>query len=531
MKYMNLFRASMLVMLTVAFTGCMNEPDVLETPAVEDSDVTLRLNIDMSSFGNTRSEGHTTVDGTAAERFINFSGGDFTVAIYDNSGNFITSPTFNPSYSGDGIYILETTLEKTDVALIGNEFQIMVVANWKSYDASLSYPAAFPAAQATSAGLWTNTTQFNFSHQDYVTGTNAWTPDIQNSRFIPMFGIARARFTDSVTGAFGNNRLGVTIPMLRALAKVEIIDKTQNALITDVSLSEFNKKGRLIPNVAENPSWSGSSQVTKPSLPTLADADKGQNLKFINLPRIIDGVQRNVWTAYIPEMVLGNDMTIAPTRPRMNITAVANGSQFNYPLHFAQYDAQGVPSLPNATSWNYVLRNHIYQYEINSLNASADIVVNVLPWTLVEDIPWDYTENVIVEEGHFLDWNLETVAGVNTEEAVVTVLPDITDIAEATFMITAPLGGTWYATLLPVSGKEDAFYFVDEDGEEIPTFSGEVGKEYTVRIRNRAIKVYDVNNQMKLVFTVKTADGRWLEVDLCEGDAADFIINQNMTSY
>ncbi|MCH5177649.1 MAG: hypothetical protein J1F25_06465, partial [Prevotellaceae bacterium] len=323
------------------------------------------------------------------------------------------------------------------------------------------------------------------------------------------------------------------IPMLRALAKVEVIDNIGNAgAISGVTMTQYNTIGRYIPNIADNPNWNTyNTQIEKPSLPNGANGMTGSNLLFVNIPTTMNEngvtVTRNVWTAYIPEMQLGTTQTIEANRPRLNV-AVDNGS--TYPLHFAQYDANSVPSLPNNTSWNYILRNHIYRYTINSINITANLTVNVLPWTIDEDTPWDYIDNVIIEEGNFLEWDENTVLADDKTNATVTLNANTTDIAVATFKISAPRGGRWYVSLLPLEGREDAFMLVDENDEEITSLSGDIGTQGYIRIKNRYATVNDRNNRAKLVIMVETIDGRWMEADLCDGTPTNYTIIQNITN-
>lgn len=531
----SIFKAGITTLIVLiawaALVGCASDNgDYSDSGNTDANSYVLRLSV--SAVGNTatRAASHELSDATEAENYIDIFNGDYTIVIYDNNGKFIQQVSADKTTPKrqDDMFWVESVIEESfieEIQQVGDEFQVMVLANLKSYN---NKDDAYPKFDGqTTATLWGNANDYNFSRQINTSGENTWYPSIEDERFIPMFGIAMAKISDAKKEFDGYRHILLDVPMLRALAKIEIIDAIEGkGAIKGVTMTRYNTSGRLIPNISENKDWNDNkTQITTPSLPN--NGNTADNLQFL-WTKNAEG--QTVWYAYIPEMRLGTSTTIEANRPRLDVQTDIDGNTATYPLHFARYDTDGNYSLPNNTSWNYILRNHIYRYTITSVNVTANLQVKVLPWEVVEDSPWDYTDNIIIEEGNFLEWKENSVLSDNKQTATVTLKGNTTDIAEAKFKISAPKGGKWYALFVPLEGREDAFTFVDEAGNELLTPSGDVGVDGYIRIKNRYATVNDRNNRAKLVIMVMTVDGRWMEADLCDGTLTNYTIIQNITN-
>lgn len=510
----------------MALCGCLSDysdcPDDIRDDA---GDYVLRLSVSAAGNLSTRTGGHGLVQGTDAEDYINILDGDYAVAIYDMDGNFITSVTNTsvPRRQGD-IYWVESIINKKYVERIQDDFQVLVVANWKSYDKGNDYNYPTFGNNALTS-LWTNATDYNFTYQATVAGGNdCWTPSIEAKRFIPMFGIGIGTFSDATQGIDGNREILLEVPMLRALAKVEVIDNINGADISNVSMTKYNKSGRYIPDISTNVNWATDNiQVVIPSLPSDNTNDIGTDLQFFK-----DNIEKNIWFAYIPEMSLGTTTTISDDRPHLNVTVQVD-EPITYPLHFARYNENGTYEIPNTQSWNYILRNHIYRYTVNSVNVTANLTLNVLPWNLSDDELWDYSD--IPGSNKPVTWDACQSEAVET--ATVTMNISSTPL-KGTFTIQSPLSGTWHAYLMAIGDAvTDAITFTDATGAEnygthqtgpISTSQSGNADEVTIYIKPTVLTAQQ-ESKFKLVIMVENL-GRWMEVNLTpnESDATTWTI-------
>lgn len=144
---------------------------------------------------------------------------------------------------------------------------------------------------------------------------------------------------------------------------------------------------------------------------------------------------------------------------------------------------------------------------INENGVALELTLDAQPWDTHEE-NWDYTETVTVKEEGVIKW-AEGSCNVRNEAEVYMIYATT---AECAFTIDTPVGGTWYASLIPVSGNYGAFAF---DGEA----SGEVGKPATLKIRTTQDDVTE-NSKAELQIVVRTIDGRTIVVNNLLGESS-----------
>lgn len=166
--------------------------------------------------------------GEGIENYIDLLGHDIRFVLLDNANNFLGNllpETITPMETWDSSkrYYVEAT---TTADLSGGRFKIMVAANWGSY------PTAMTPSDAWKA-------RYNFAG-----GT------ISKEQPIPLYGIrefAIDNMQPDVTVNIG------TIHLLRALAKIEVIIKGEDATTMDhftigsLKLSNYNDGGYCAP--------------------------------------------------------------------------------------------------------------------------------------------------------------------------------------------------------------------------------------------------------------------------------------------
>lgn len=156
--------------------------------------------------------------------------------------------------------------------------------------------------------------------------------------------------------------------------------------------------------------------------------------------------------------------------------------------------------------------------------------------TVVEDwIPHseeiDFAQDVVVAEGGLMNWVDGTYESWNRETGEVVLFTDIDKVAVCEFNLSAPVGATWTASLIPLTASAmDAFSIVEDSKY------GEVGtsKMQSVKIKINNPDPISARNACTLRITVQTPDGRTIVVkNLMPEQAAnngveEFTIIQNL---
>lgn len=420
------------------------EVELPDAAAINALRLSIQLRVPSSSSPGTRTQGenHVLEAGSAAESYINIGAKDYRVMIFNQAGSLVQ--LFNPalwtiqektqegSEQGEGdeapgagqgspgtpsagtdkIYTLTGYVGGVTA---GDVIQVMVLANLGSFGTGhAGLYDNFRYGQSLSA-IYADDINFNFTMYNNTTTEEeitSWRPvmpvdNASAAQAIPMFGIQEIDIPDD-PNENGITTVEATIPMLRSIAKIEVIDEIDaraavegsgdseepgeevpQVKITGVSLSACNIAGRFIPNVTANESWGAAeTQVTVPSLPNGETATTP--LVFFNEgTREIDGRTCSVYAAYVPEMDLGDNinerdypqLTITVTNPEGTGTTESLSMEYVKPL--ADYTGTTPASLGN------ILRNHIYTYEVVSApGESLSLVYGICPWTTEEiDIP------------------------------------------------------------------------------------------------------------------------------------------------
>ena len=427
------------VVATSLLTACMSGYDVpADIPCpLENLKGTYTLDLKIAA-GNlsARSSGHGNVAGDAAENFINVSSGDYAVFIFDGAGNFVQR--FEPGavslerdgtddyvYHINGAFRPENELEK---------LQVLVLANWRTgfggkyngFEDRLAAQLTETGRNSTSlAWLYGNAADFNFTLpvRPATSGggassdetDSAWFP-VDNTSGIPMFGLSEKIDMNDKT-MLGNSIVLKTdnpIPMLRALAKIEVVDMVPGgANIEKCVLTTYNTTGRFIPDGTANFDWDKeTTQVTSPSLP--ADltqssggqsAPAGKNLQFSKGSRTVrtkgatDDEPKDCFTVYIPEM----DLQSLDMKNRPVVLIYINGVEKPYTVVLTDYDKDGKPIAANA--YASLLRNHVYRYNILSVGVTADLPIKIETpdWDLDDDQFWGYEDAAVkfTDDGKF----------------------------------------------------------------------------------------------------------------------------------
>ena len=156
--------------------------------------------------------------------------------------------------------------------------------------------------------------------------------------------------------------------------------------------------------------------------------------------------------------------------------------------------------------------------------------------TVVED--WvkhteeiDFTQQVVVDKDKKMKWVEGTYESINIPKGEVVLYTDVDKVAVCEFNISAPVGATWTASLIPLTASAmDAFSIVED------TKYGSVGTDdmQSVKIKINNPDPISARNECLLRITVQTSDGRTIVVkNLMPKEAAnnkieEFKIIQNL---
>lgn len=511
-------------------SGCIdsNSECIEDQPGYEEGkDVWLSVN-----FRNVDSEGrsravtdpdHPDEDATAAENYID--GNDLTVMFLNSDGR-VMKVFADGEYSvevisnADGLYndyqlrfrINQDYFEKSGTT---STFSLLIVANHNGTGDGQTYNPDNLWMKSV-ADLSALKTSFGYTGQN---STEAWQPDIDGGRHIPMAGIHR--FTVSRTALEGatdaNNPLVITdggneIDMQRAMAKIRVIDalaengNTDNE-ITAVTLSGMNRRGAYLPLVPSN-EW-GTQVVPNTSVCHIAHGDASWFNPSTVIPSYTIG--NNGWGFYIPEF----SWTLAPAaaEPTLHIT-----------VHSASTGLDRVYDYPvsKALGASDMTRNHIYEFRVTEIaGMNLALTCTVLDWE-GHETDWEFTDNVSMAQGGYITW---TNGQVNNSTATVTFNQTLTDL-ECRFAFLTPAGYTWRAVLIPQTGNLSAFSFVGETtGTIVP------GEPITLKIHTSDTAPKGVNNTARLQILVSTPWGTTINAPVLDsntyGTNKFFTINQN----
>lgn len=359
---------------------------------------------------------------------------------------------------------------------------------------------------------------------------------------IPMFGtnVFQVREIDLWSSKAEERIYLGEVDMLRALAKVRVVDNIQNKndegypKITQVEFIGSQGTAFSLPTDAVN--YINGNQVHTPNIYNTEVSFNGDFNKYTyKLGTIAEGWDMTpadnrkgqTRIGYVPEQTItylnGN---VAEGFPIIKITAAIRKDpsgndeikEYNIPMK-GKYEDQ------EFNFGNQILRNHIYTLSVNKIavGTPANISIDITDWT-TNDVNLDYTETVTVSPR--ITWIKGTYESLNKNNGYVYVKPWTADnkpvLLQATFKIRTPENAVWTAYLIQKEGNSnDAFMFTDKNGEnETPTVSETVSKtgdETTLYIKPTIQNPVELNSAI-LQVVVTLGNGTTIEVPLVPSD-------------
>lgn len=312
----------------------------------------------------------------------------------------------------------------------------------------------------------------------------------------------------------------VTLDMTRSLSKIEVYaaedagagtsgTSTAGIQITGVELMNVIADGPLFPAAAsttkltKNPTLAGKEVALAASAADKADPSK--YTKITDAYYLAENAAGTTGKFYYGETTKDADLATeanGATALKIGYKVGTNGEEkFGYVI---------MPPIERNT-WYKVLARI-------TANGQMTLTLKVLPWTDTDTQIIDFADNVSLNG--YITWS-----GNGTYAGSTFTYGSTNANAEATcgFIMDAPKGGTWYATL--TEGDINSFVLETTVGETTTsgsTVSGPIvpGQQITVKVRTTASNYLAGTKTVHLQITAMTADGRTLVVRHGTGDAA-----------
>ncbi len=406
-----IYRVLSLLLLCQVAASCVSDP--ASEPEAGTGLPTLSISLGLS--GRTRADaGGEFEDGVGYENYLDLKNGNFRIYFFDHDDNtFIArfNPTVIPAMNWND------ELKDVDLRFIGNmppkvksKFKMVVLANWSNYPEEKSEEEAaaneFVLVEGTTTieDLTTHVgSQFRAPNDLYGDG---W---LRKDALMPFYGVRAYDLKDLFPAEIDEEGKvkqgakilmpdGKEIPMLRALARVEVILDHSQASFEDVSfdevsMSRVNKFGFAAPykptdwnydyndyfkNKEVDTKYWEYSEIGSVHLTENASSDnKGGGTNDANpISLQFTRVKKSpeTWVAYVPEYRnTGEGDT--PTTIKVTLKnpegTKADNATWTKEIHFS---ANGTKDEQD------IERNHIYRFTINGMSANLDLHLDIQPF-------------------------------------------------------------------------------------------------------------------------------------------------------
>lgn len=546
--------------LMLPFVGCINDESICdideEIKPGEGIAIEFALTTSRPVKSGTRAlitPSGTAQEGSLAENYLDLD--NLTFLLFDDKQKLlqIISPYVEAddntpyikykvtAFISDPYFLHATTPQLT--------FSIVVLGNYQDLT-----PQRFGFVKGMRlADLFDPTNVGTFAMPIRNNWGNSWIPSIhpgengQLRGYIPMAGMQTftVDVSDLRTSTSGSPLVistdtnGKDINMLRALAKIEVVDKigfinntqpdkNNRSWIEKVELIGHTTRGSIFPTLSQ---WNRTGNpyetqyVRTASIPSdniylgeqptngFATDNDDATVNFFEDAAAVElrpDDDCQVFSCYLTEYDPNERGTAYPMWMRLTVhgPGTIQSSSSLYRLEPAPYN----DNVPGALL--SVLRNNIYRYEISGIGTAVDFNLLVDDWSSHETI-WNYSDNPGMTEDGYLTWTLSPDITVNSTEAEVIIGNNAT--LTGSFAFDEPKGGKWIATFAPEGETEnDAFMFIDENGDKVSSISGDIdGEQDIIKIvSNFSPTTFD--RRARLIFTVQTFDGRTISADVLD---------------
>lgn len=322
----------------------------------------LQLSLPMDASARTTRMTSCFEAGSKYENYINFNDeNSYRIYFFSTDDHYITR--FTPSktvmaeateytlYSVEGEVPEDVLRRASDNTM---DFKIVVLANWEKYEE--------PEAGSTLKTI---------CNTDWAQFGILTSFELGEENLIPFYGVNE--YEDVPVQYGGTITLKESIPLLRAMAKVEVIlDKedeldTEEVSFSDVTLHGYNSKGYCAP--------AGGAYPPNGHIDLHLIGDKNDDNAIentISFLRTQSDNKKETWIAYVPEYDnKSEEGNAAYIELRFDIQTETDKKDFV--IHFADVQTD----IEN-TSFD-ITRNHLYRFNV-TIDPKGNLAVEVNDW-------------------------------------------------------------------------------------------------------------------------------------------------------
>lgn len=311
----------------------------------------LQLSLPMDASARTTRMPSGFEAGSKYENYINVN--SYRIYFFDTNNNyiarFIPSKTVMAEATEYTLYSVEGEVPEDVLRRASNnamDFKIVVLANWENYEK----PKAGSKLETICNADWA---QFEIKSFE-----------LDEDNLIPFYGVNE--YEDVPVQYGGTITLEESIPLLRAMAKVEVVLNTEEMSFSDVTLHGYNSKGYCAPTGGTYP------QNGHIGLHLVGDQnEEGSINKTIPFLRTQPDNEKETWIAYVPEYDNSDEDNAAYIELRFDIQTETDEKDFV--IHFAD-DQTDIEK----TSFD-ITRNHLYRFNV-TIAPKGNLAVEVNYW-------------------------------------------------------------------------------------------------------------------------------------------------------
>ena len=318
----------------------------------------LQLSLPMDASARTTRMPSCFEAGSKYENYINFDDvHSYRIYFFDTNNNYIAR--FIPSktvmaeateytlYSVEG-EVPEDVLQRASNNTINTmDFKIVVLANWENYEE----PEAESTLETICNAYWAQ-----FEIKSFKLG---------EENLIPFYGVNE--YEDVPVQYGGTITLKESIPLLRAMAKVEVVLNTEEMSFSHVTLHGYNSKGYCAPM---NGAYPPNGHI---GLHLVGNKNEDNAIEnTISFLQTQSDNEKETWIAYVPEYDnTPNGDNAAYIELRFDIQTETDKKDFV--IHFAD-DQTDIEN----TSFD-ITRNHLYRFNV-TIDPKGNLAVEVNDW-------------------------------------------------------------------------------------------------------------------------------------------------------
>ncbi|MDM8251184.1 hypothetical protein [Phocaeicola barnesiae] len=318
----------------------------------------LQLSLPMDASARTTRMTSGFEAGSKYENYINLN--SYRIYFFDTNNNyiarFIPSKTVMAEATEYTLYSVEGEVPEDVLRRASSntmDFKIVVLANWEKYE-------------EPEAGRALGT----ICNADWAQFERLKSFELGEDNLIPFYGVNE--YEDVPVQYGGTITLEESIPLLRAMAKVEVVLNTEEMSFSHVTLHGYNSKGYCAPmngaypqnghiglHLVENKNEDNAIENTISFLQTQSD-NKTQSDN-----------EKETWIAYVPEYDNSDEDNAAYIELRFDIQTETDEKDFV--IHFAD-DQTDIEN----TSFD-ITRNHLYRFNV-TIDPKGNLAVEVNDW-------------------------------------------------------------------------------------------------------------------------------------------------------